>query len=259
MGGKHNENSTIDCLINNFNESTDTDPVMIGPVRCDLVRSGLVRLVICSFILEASHISAVFHAIFSSSFSFSFSIGVESLLVCMTQCISSCPSVDPLRQFSQHYKSEHQKRPSLWPSGIGSRLGRNRLWVRFLAVSDIYSMFIEPTITWVPSGLRVYMAWHKNCVKKLHVNKQVSEYVHYTILKAVQMNVEFTFLEWSNLYSWPLWGYSWIVNLSTTCLGESLTYLWSFNSVSWKLCECTSNVRFWVDNPLFPTLALGER
>ena len=26
----------------------------------------------------------------------------------------------------------------LWPSGIGSRLGRNRLWVRFLAVSDIY-------------------------------------------------------------------------------------------------------------------------
>ena len=39
--------------------------------------------------------------------------------------------------------------PSLWPSGVGSRLGRNRLWVRFLAVSDIYPMFIEPTITWV--------------------------------------------------------------------------------------------------------------
>ena len=37
--------------------------------------------------------------------------------------------------------------PSLWPSGIGVRLGRNRLWVRFLAVSDIYPMFIEPTIT----------------------------------------------------------------------------------------------------------------
>ena len=27
-------------------------------------------------------------------------------------------------------------------------------------------MFIEPTITWVPSGLLVHMAWHKNCVKK---------------------------------------------------------------------------------------------
>ena len=47
--------------------------------------------------------------------------------------------------------------PSLWPSGIGSRLGRNRLWVRFLAVSDIYPMFIEPTITWVPSGFPGYI------------------------------------------------------------------------------------------------------
>ena len=47
--------------------------------------------------------------------------------------------------------------PSLWPSGIGSRLGRNRLWVRFLAVSDIYPMFIEPTITWVPLGFSEYI------------------------------------------------------------------------------------------------------
>ena len=47
--------------------------------------------------------------------------------------------------------------PSLWPSGIGSRLGRNRLWVRFLAVSDIYPMFIEPTITWVPSEISGYI------------------------------------------------------------------------------------------------------
>ena len=46
---------------------------------------------------------------------------------------------------------------SLWPSGIGSRLGRNRLWVRFLAVSDIYPMFIEPTINWVPSGFSGYI------------------------------------------------------------------------------------------------------
>ena len=47
--------------------------------------------------------------------------------------------------------------PSLWPSGIGSRLGRNRSWVRLLAVSDIYPMFIEPTITWVPSGFSGYI------------------------------------------------------------------------------------------------------
>ena len=46
---------------------------------------------------------------------------------------------------------------SLWPSGIGSRLGRNRLWVRFLAGSDIYPMFIEPTITRVPSGFSGYI------------------------------------------------------------------------------------------------------
>ena len=48
-------------------------------------------------------------------------------------------------------------RPSLWPSGIGSGLRRNRLWVRFLAVSDIYPMCIEPTITWVHSGFSGYI------------------------------------------------------------------------------------------------------
>ena len=52
-------------------------PIMIGPVMI----GGLVSLIICSFILEASHISAVFHDILSSGFSFSFSIGVESFLV----------------------------------------------------------------------------------------------------------------------------------------------------------------------------------
>ena len=56
----------------------------------------------------------------------------------------------------------------LWSSGIGSSLERNRLWVWFLAVSDIYPMFIEPTITWVSSGLWVHMARHKNCVKNTH-------------------------------------------------------------------------------------------
>ena len=34
-----------------------------------------------------------------------------------------------------------------------------------------------------------------------------------------------------------------IVNPSTTCPRESLNYLWSFSSVSWKLCECMSMSR----------------
>ena len=48
-----------------------------------------------------------------------------------------------------------------------SRMGRIRLWVRFLAVSDIYPMFIEPMITWVSSGFSGYI-WldtkQKKCI-----------------------------------------------------------------------------------------------
>ena len=65
--------------------------------------------------------------------------------------------------------------PSLWPSGIGSRFRRNRLWVRFLAVSDIYPMFIEPTITWVPSGfLGTYGLTQKLCLKKKIMHPELS-------------------------------------------------------------------------------------
>ena len=60
-------------------------------------------------------------------------------------------------QFYDEMISNIEHCSTLWPSGIGSRLGRNRLWVRFLAVSDIYLMFIEPTITWVPSGFSGYI------------------------------------------------------------------------------------------------------
>ena len=35
-----------------------------------------------------------------------------------------------------------------------------------------------------------------------------------------------------------------INNPSTTCPGKTMTCLWSFDSVSWKLCECISNLRF---------------
>ena len=70
---------------------------------------------------------------------------------------------------------------TLWPSGIDSRLGRNRLGVRFLAVSDIYPMFIEPTITWVPSGFSGYI-WldTKIVLKTYHVtsNSKVNRYSH---------------------------------------------------------------------------------
>ena len=77
-------------------------------------------------------------------------------------------------------------------------------------------------------------------------------------LKTVQMHVELTFFEWLPLCFWPIWGYGGIVNPSTTCHGQSLTFLWSLNSVSWKLCERTSNYVFWVIDPLFLT-HLGVR
>ena len=70
--------------------------------------------------------------------------------------------------------------PSLWPSGIGSRLGRNRLWARFLAVSDIYSMFIEPTITWVPSGFSGYI-WLDT---KIVLKKKNPTFFHVQRIKA---------------------------------------------------------------------------
>ena len=72
---------------------------------------------------------------------------------------------------NRQFESFSLDETSLWPSGIGSRLGRNRLWVRFLAVSDIYPMFIEPTITWVPSDLWV----HKNCVKTKRQEMEISQ------------------------------------------------------------------------------------
>ena len=65
---------------------------------------------------------------------------------------------------------------SLWPSGIGSRLGQNRLWVRFLAVSDIYPMFIEPTITWVPSGFSGYIWLNTKIVLNLLSKTPIHQY-----------------------------------------------------------------------------------
>ena len=75
--------------------------------------------------------------------------------------------------------TESFSNPSLWPSGIGSCLWRIGLWVRFLTVSDIYPMFLDPTtITWVPSGFSGYI-WLDTtlCLKKLaHFGKLWIQY-----------------------------------------------------------------------------------
>ena len=66
-------------------------------------------------------------------------------------------------------------------------------------------------------------------------------------IRTARMRPELTFYEWLTLYSLPLWEFGKIFNFSTTSPVESLTYLWSFNFVSWKLCESTSNLRFLSD------------
>ena len=69
------------------------------------------------------------------------------------------------------------KEGSLWPSSIGSRLGRNRLRVRFLALLDIYPMFIERTITLVPSGFSGYLWLDTKIVLKKEAGADASSCV----------------------------------------------------------------------------------
>ena len=57
---------------------------------------------------------------------------------------------------------------------FGTHLRWNRLRVWVLVVSDTYPMFIEPTITQVPSGFsQVRVACYKNCVEKKNLNKKL--------------------------------------------------------------------------------------
>ena len=56
----------------------------------------------------------------------------------------------------------------LWPRGIGARLRRNRL--RVLVVPDTYPMFIEPTITRVPSGFSEFIWLDTKTVLKKDFN-----------------------------------------------------------------------------------------
>ena len=72
-----------------------------------------------------------------------------------------------------------------WPNGIGAHLGRNRLWVRFLAGSDICPMVIEPTITRVPSRFCGYiiicMAWHKNWFETKNVRQELYDQISHLV------------------------------------------------------------------------------
>ena len=56
--------------------------------------------------------------------------------------------------------------PSLWPSGIGSRLGRKRLefdsWQCRIYIPCSLSLRLLGSLR----GSWVHMAWHKNCVEK---------------------------------------------------------------------------------------------
>ena len=93
--------------------------------------------------------------------------------------------------------------PSLWPSGISSRLGRNRLWVRFLEVSDIYPMFIEPTITWVPSGFSGYIwldtkivlkkKWHEARITPENIPKRTPKMFLFELQYYVSIEIKISF------------------------------------------------------------------
>ena len=102
------------------------------------VESVAPRLWLCSRIASCT----VYHTLGSGFNFFDFNPFVKNLTALLSYKTSRSKYPTP--------HQEHHCVPSLWPSGIGSRLGRIKLWVRFLAVSDIYPMFIELTITWVP-------------------------------------------------------------------------------------------------------------
>ena len=57
------------------------------------------------------------------------------------------------------------------PLGIWNRLGVSMI----LAVSDTYPMFIEPTITWVPSGFSGYIWLDTKIVLKKKKKKKVCD------------------------------------------------------------------------------------
>ena len=76
-------------------------------------------------------------------------------------------------------RSMYPRLQEQWPSGIGSRLGENRLRVRFLVVSDIYPMFIELTISWVSSGFSVYIWLDTKIVFKKRRDQKSMDYGAY--------------------------------------------------------------------------------
>ena len=95
-------------------------------------------------------------------------------MVTWSAMLSPCEmNINLARQDLPSHSSLAHRSPSPWPSGIGSRLGRNRLWARFPAVSDIYPMFTEPTITWAPSGFSGYIWLDTKIVLKKKKKKRI--------------------------------------------------------------------------------------
>ena len=76
--------------------------------------------------------------------------------------------------------------------GIGAHLGRNRLWVRFLVVSDTYPMFIEPTIIWVSLRFRVSPGTYDTKI----VLKTCAKFGNHIFNLWYLQNVGFLYREW---------------------------------------------------------------
>ena len=107
---------------------------------------------------------------------------VFTLFACCTYiCEKMCIRLHVYGHASGHASVlTYNKKEKLWPSVIGTHLGRNRSWVQFLAVSDIYPMFVEPSIPWVRSGFCGYI--QKLCWKK-------REYIYYIIYSSTKKQV----------------------------------------------------------------------
>ena len=90
---------------------------------------------------------------------------------CGSGARSTSGYVGSSRSASPRKNNQH---PSLWPSGIGAHLVRNKWRVWVLAASETYPMFIEPYTNYSgPFGvLLVHMVWYKNCVHSNHPRKQ---------------------------------------------------------------------------------------
>ena len=90
--------------------------------------------------------------------------------------IQGAQGKSPNSWFFSHLLNTNYISPSLWPSGIGSHLIRNRLWV-LIPGSVGYISHVHSYNYLGPFGvLWVHMAWHKNCVEK-NIDKLYDEFI----------------------------------------------------------------------------------